>query len=224
MKINMHIGTPKLNPVAAVSPIKQNNQQNASGQQDKLTVGQQARNLFKGQQEKTNLIENLLKQRESIQEMKQKLTDRTLESGQGLSTIKDQLKEYDQQIEEINAQITKEQQAEIEQMKEKQEEAAKKKETKNETESLIDKSASLEQVKNLDKVKQSLVRERKVLENEVKLDAKRGVFSELKQKRLSQLNEGIQKADAHTAEILEKSNEQQDTEIKSETAFQEEEQ
>ncbi len=41
----------------------------------------------------------------------------------------------------------------IEQMKEKQEEAAKKKETKNETESLIDKSASLEQVKNLDKVK-----------------------------------------------------------------------
>ncbi|OEC00449.1 hypothetical protein GY31_19215 [Lysinibacillus sphaericus] len=177
-------------------------QQNTPIRKDTLTIGQQARNLFKGQQAKTSLIESLMKQRESIQQMKSDLSERTLENGGDLSSIKEQLKDFEKQIAEIDAQIAEQQMEEQKKATNQKDQEIKKEQPANSMEDILGKSVSLEQMETLELSKNSLGREQNRLESEVALDARRGIFIDKKYEKLSDLEDRIQTVQEKVADQL----------------------
>ncbi|WP_339258987.1 hypothetical protein [Lysinibacillus sp. FSL K6-3209] len=177
-------------------------QQNTPIRKDTLTIGQQARNLFKGQQAKTSLIESLMKQRESIQQMKSDLSERTLENGGDLSSIKEQLKDFEKQIAEIDAQIAEQQMEEQKKATNQKDQEIKKEQPANSMEDILGKSVSLEQMETLEFSKNSLGREQNRLESEVALDARRGIFIDKKYEKLSDLEDRIQTVQEKVADQL----------------------
>jgi len=177
-------------------------QQNTPIRKDTLTIGQQARNLFKGQQAKTSLIESLMKQRESIQQMKSDLSERTLENGGELSSIKEQLKDFEKQIAEIDAQIAEQQMEEQKKATNQKDQEIKKEQPANSMEDILGKSVSLEQMETLELSKNSLGREQNRLESEVALDARRGIFIDKKYEKLSDLEDRIQTVQEKVADQL----------------------
>lgn len=177
-------------------------QQNTPIRKDTLTIGQQARNLFKGQQAKTSLIESLMKQRESIQQMKSDLSERTLENGGDLSSIKEQLKDFEKQIAEIDAQIAEQQMEEQKKATNQKDQEIKKEQPANSMEDILGKSVSLEQMETLELSRNSLGREQNRLESEVALDARRGIFIDKKYEKLSDLEDRIQTVQEKVANQL----------------------
>ncbi|POZ55641.1 hypothetical protein LYSIN_00424 [Lysinibacillus sphaericus] len=177
-------------------------QQNTPIRKDTLTIGQQARNLFKGQQAKTSLIESLMKQRESIQQMKSDLSERTLENGGDLSSIKEQLKDFEKQIAEIDAQIAEQQMEEQKKATNQKDQEIKKEQPANSMEDILGKSVSLEQMETLELSRNSLGREQNRLESEVALDARRGIFIDKKYEKLSDLEDRIQTVQEKVADQL----------------------
>ncbi|WP_341323691.1 hypothetical protein NSQ62_09540 [Solibacillus sp. FSL H8-0523] len=154
-------------------------------QKDTLSIGLQARHLFNGQQQKNALMDSLMKQRESIQEMKSSLTERALEKGTDPSSIKEQMKALETQLADIDAQI-----AQTQKQKQEQDAPTTKKEM-NQTpeEAIFSQAGSLEQTKTLHRIDRSLTREKAAIESEMKLDASRGVHSEYKANRLIKVEE-----------------------------------
>lgn len=177
-------------------------QQNTPIRKDTLTIGQQARNLFKGHQAKTSLIESLMKQRESIQQMKSDLSERTLENGGDLSSIKEQLKDFEKQIAEIDAQIAEQQMEEQKKATNQKDQEIKKEQPANSMEDILGKSVSLEQMETLELSRNSLGREQNRLESEVALDARRGIFIDKKYEKLSDLEDRIQTVQEKVADQL----------------------
>ncbi|WP_337982542.1 hypothetical protein [Lysinibacillus sp. C5.1] len=177
-------------------------QQNALIRKDTLTIGQQARNLFKGQQAKTSLIESLMKQRESVQQMKSDLSERTLENGGDLSSIKEQLKDFEKQIAEIDAQIAEQQMEEQKKATNQNDQEIKKEQPANSLEDILGKSVSLEQMETLELSRNSLGREQNRLASEVALDASRGTFIDKKYEKLSDLEDRIQTVQEKVADHL----------------------
>lgn len=177
-------------------------QQNALIRKDTLTIGQQARNLFKGQQAKTSLIESLMKQRESVQQMKSDLSERTLENGGDLSSIKEQLKDFEKQIAEIDAQIAEQQMEEQKKATNQKDQEIKKEQPANSMEDILGKSVSLEQMETLELSRNSLGREQNRLASEVALDASRGTFIDKKYEKLSDLEDRIQTVQEKVADHL----------------------
>lgn len=156
---------------------------------DTVTISGSSLQLF-GQmkQKQTSMIEGLMKQREGIQEMKSNLTERTLEKGQDISSIEDQLKQFELQITEIDQQI-----ADME-MEERQKALGKEKKTEEEEltgtdtqASLTKSSQALDRIEKVYQVKNSMEREHRSIASEMKMDASRGVFSEAKAERLNEL-------------------------------------
>lgn len=177
-------------------------QQNALNRKDTLTIGQQARNLFKGQQAKTSLIESLMKQRESVQQMKSDLSERTLENGGDLSSIKEQLKDFEKQIAEIDAQIAEQQMEEQKKAPNQKDQEIKKEQPANSMEDILGKSVSLDQMETLELSRNSLGREQNRLESEVALDARRGIFIDKKYEKLSDLEDRIQTVQEKVADHI----------------------
>ena len=68
---------------------------------DSLSIGQQARQLFESSNKASNQMESFMKRREQLQEMRSNLIERTLEGGQSLSAIREQLEEFDKQIQDV---------------------------------------------------------------------------------------------------------------------------
>lgn len=169
---------------------------------DTLTIGQQARNMFTGQQSKTSLIESLMKQRESIQEMKSDLSERTIESGGDLSSIKEQLKEFEKQIADIDAQIAEQQMEEQKNATNQKEQTLKNEKPSNSMDSVLNRFTSLEQMEKLEMTRDSLGREQNRLESEIKLDASRGVFIDNKYEKVSEIEERIQTVQEQVAEEI----------------------
>ncbi|MFJ7646313.1 hypothetical protein ACIQ1H_02120 [Lysinibacillus sp. NPDC097279] len=191
-------------------------QQNLSVHKDTLTIGQQARNLFKGQQAKTSLIESLMKQRENIQKMKSDLSERTLESGGDLSAIKEQLKDFEKQLADIDAQIAEQQTEEQKKATNQNEQHLENEKPSNSMGSILEKSVSLEQMETLEATRNSLGREHKLLTSELGMDAKRGIFIDSKYEKLSDIENQIQTVQEQVAEHIQNTD---DNELKDENSL-----
>lgn len=154
---------------------------------DSISIGTQARQLFNQYRQSSSLVESLMKQRESIQEMKSHLTERALEQGTDPSALKEQMKALEQQLSEIDAQIAQAQ-------KEKQEPTQtnnQKQSAQTAEEAILSQAHSLEQTKTLNRIDDSLNREQTSLKTEMKLDASRGVHSEFKANRLTKIDDQL---------------------------------
>lgn len=166
---------------------------------DSLSIGQQARQLFESSNKASNQIESFMKRREQLQEMRSNLIERTLEGGQSLSAIREQLEEFDKQIQDVEMNMLKQQMKEQEQALEKMQQKAEEQQPKTSTEQMIANGTSLTNLNTMSRVKRSLDGERNVLQSEIKLDEGRGVSVEAKteklasiEQRISKLNESIQ--------------------------------
>lgn len=142
-----------------------------------------------------------MKQRESIQEMKNNLTERTLNNGGDIAAIKEQLKEFDKHLADIDAQIA-EQQIDS-QKKPNVDSVAAKNNSADVNEDILSKTVSLEQAERLHLAKNALTREDNRLESEVNLDANRGIFIDRKYDKLSDLEVRIQNIQERITEKLE---------------------
>lgn len=84
---------------------------------DTVSISKSARNAFQKHSKIGTFIDSLLKQKQNIINNKNKLIKRTNDNGQSLDSIKEQLKNYEEQINAIDKQITeytlKEQQKKI---------------------------------------------------------------------------------------------------------------
>lgn len=165
-------------------------------QKDTANISAQGNSLFHKKMAKSSknpIIESLMKQRESIEKMKNDLTDRTLNKGEDISMIKEQLKEFEKQISDIDKKIAEEQ---INQRnnalgKNNNSNSNKSEQHQTETEQLFIQAKTLNQIKNISKVKSALNAETNTLKSEIKIDAGRGVFSNLKYNQLSNLESKI---------------------------------
>lgn len=180
--------------------------------QDTLTIGQQARQLFQSTSQSSNAMENLMKQRQHIQEMRSNLVERTLEDGQGVSTIKEQLEEFDKQIREIESEMAKEKMGKQEESTEEKDKAIESERPSSTMDQMIQSSVSLQHAKSITQAKGGLEREERTLKSEIKLDASRGVHIESKAERLSTIEERITKLNTQLAEQLKQSNSAEDVE------------
>lgn len=147
-------------------------QQKAQEQQENLRRD----SAIFSQNKPMSLVENLMQQKQRILERKNELISSTLERGNELSSIEGQLDSYDEQLKNMDTQIS---QAIADQMKDKTDEdkAAQQQEPKTKEEvqqaqliSLTNISTSLEQAKLISSVQRTLDGEKNVLAAEIKLD------------------------------------------------------
>ncbi len=167
------------------TPKTQMIHKNDNKQKDTLSIGPQARQLFNQHANKNSLVDSLMKQRENLLDMKSNLTERALEKGEDPSSLQEQMKEFEKQLADIDAQIAQAQ-------KEKQDskdDSKKEEKPKTIEEAIFSQAGSIEQTKTLQKMDRSLTREKASLESEMKLDASRGVHSEYKAERLTKIDE-----------------------------------
>ncbi|MGE7602584.1 hypothetical protein ACQKL5_08740 [Peribacillus sp. NPDC097675] len=169
--------------------VKASVSESSFAKKDTVTISGSSLQLFgQMQQKQTSMIEGLMKQREGIQEMKSNLTERTLEKGEDISSIEEQLKQYELQLTDIDQQI-----AEME-MEERQKALGKEEKPEDEDLSGTDIQASLtkssqamDRIEKVYQVKSSMEREHRSIASAMKMDASRGVFSEAKADRLNEL-------------------------------------
>ncbi len=178
--------------------------------QDGVYISSQSLQLFNGSkgQQKNSLIENLMKHRESLVEMKQNLTEKTLEAGKDITSIQEQLKEFEKQIAELDSKIVKQQMKEQEKALGKEKDVKKNETPQSEEEQLFTQAFALDQTQKMNHVFKGLEREKTTLESEMKLDANRGIYSERKQEKLIKLEEKLQTIQEQIKENGEQSTEE----------------
>ena len=167
-------------------------------QGDRIQIGAQARQLFDTSKQQSSVMEQLMKKREQIQEMRSNLIERTLEKGMDLSVIKEQLKEIDKQIQDVEMNMLKQQMKErekaLEELKKENEKPQEKKREET-TDRLIEHGVSLDQMQLLNQSKSILDGERNTIKIELELDAHRfwdvDPTAESKGKKLANLDKRI---------------------------------
>lgn len=177
-------------PVFTKLPSSFQQKNEAKVQRDTIFISNEARQQFG--QNTSSLIENLMKQRDKVQEMKSNLTERTLENGDDLSTVKEQLAQFDEQIAEIEQQLLAiEEQKRQKEQREKEEKIAATQPKQNSEDvqmtSLMQSAQSLQRAEGLERVKGILKRDHTRLNIEARNDASRGVFLESKQEKIQDL-------------------------------------
>lgn len=186
---------------------------------DSIMISEEARQrLGQVQSNSSSTTDNLMKQREKIQEMKSNLTERTLENGDDLSLIKDQLTLFDEQIAEIDEQIfaleaqnREKEQREQEEKQEKQDSTQSKESNEaSQMTSLLQSIQSLEHVDALKRVKGTIERDHRRLKIELNNDASRGTFMESKAEKINDLAKRMHKLDSAMNTQLRKANESSD--------------
>ncbi|MBU3201213.1 hypothetical protein LL037_07100 [Clostridium estertheticum] len=162
------------------------------------------RNSSLGGINKNKILDQLMKQKQNLIDSKNDLVDRSLKSGESISSIKDKLENIDSQIKKIDAQISKiqmEDQRKLLDTDEKNKETKKTKEkskthSSNNTKtdvvcdqmgSLLNLSGNLAKIQVLSSEKKSMTGETKVLESEIKLDIGRGLNPIAKKKQVAKL-------------------------------------
>lgn len=200
---------------SAIKPVspqttQQKNEQH-SDKRDSVTISDEARAKIGGWRERSaNMIENLMEQRQKVQDAKSDLIGRTLEAGEDLSTIKDQVAEFDEQMMEIDGQISmiemqrreREQQEREDQLKEvvKEQEDAE----KVQTTALLASAQSLEQISALKQVKVPIENDHRRLKTELKNDLGRGTLLESKAKKIHDLAGRMKKIDGELSNQVRK--------------------
>ncbi|MGE7661368.1 hypothetical protein ACQKL6_06560 [Peribacillus sp. NPDC097197] len=166
------------------------------GKTDTVTISGSSLQLFgQMQQKQTSMIESLMKQREGIQEMKSNLTERTLEKGGDISSIQEQLKQFEQQIAEIDHQMAEMEMEERQKALGKDEKSEEEKSAGTDTQaSLMETSQAFDRIETVYQVKNSMEREHRSIASEMKMDTSRGVFSEAKSERLNVLEDRLEDA------------------------------
>ena len=109
MKIQLEHKVNLMHANVTVTKKQEMPQQKQEQSKDSISIGVQARQLFGSHNKKSSLIESLMKQRENILEQKNKLTERALDKGNDLSSLKEQMKALEKQVSDIDAQIAQEQ-------------------------------------------------------------------------------------------------------------------
>lgn len=143
----------------------------------------------------SSFIESLMKQKQNITEMKDKLVGKTLEKGGDMDSIKVQLEYFEEQLKNIDEQIAQTIAEQSKKQAEAQKEIIYKKpntESEIQTERLnfvVDLSTKLIQTQALSSVKTRIDGESRVLEMEIKLDESRGGASTSKKERLGHLKQ-----------------------------------
>lgn len=132
-----------------------------------------------------NLIENLMKQKQNITDQKNKLISSTLDNGGNLDSIKSQLKTYEEQLKNIDEQISQAMAKDAEKQAEKLET---KKDDKPKTEeevmndrlsNIVNISSDVEHAEIISTAKSKLEGEASVLEAEINSDGSRVLESKL---------------------------------------------
>lgn len=168
-----------------------------------------------------NMINNLMKQKMEITDRKNSLIASTIEKGASMDTIKTQLESYDEQLDNIDVQITQAMARELEKKEDKEnaDDTPKTQEELN-NERLTDIVTLSDDVRNvdmLDSVKAKVDRRIKTLESEISLDNERNErlgaadfkkeeLSELK-KKSAELASNIGSRMAEIAEEIDEDNE-----------------
>jgi len=173
---------------------------------DILTISKSAKNAFNNQSKKGNMLDSLLKQKQDIMESKNNLIERTLDQEQSLTTIKDQLADYDDQINVIDKQISdymlqEKQKALGNDEKDEKEEAADndKSKTRQEIQNeklncIVSLNSDIPDIQNSISIKEKLEGQTKVLKREIKADEARslsGLQATAKRKELASINDSI---------------------------------
>ncbi len=170
---------------------------------DTLSISKSAKNAFQKQYEIGTLLDSLLKQKQNIIDSKNSLIERTTKNGQGLDSIKDQLENYNEQINAIDKQITeytfKEQQKKID-MDEKENkipdnQPKTEQETQNEQlNNIVELSNDISQIQVVSSVKSKMHGQAKVLAKEIELDESRspsGQKAVYKREQLEKIEERV---------------------------------
>lgn len=173
------------------------------------------------------MINNLMKQKMEITDRKNSLIASTLEKGSSMETIKSQLEAYDEQLENIDVQITQAMAKELEKKEETENDDTPKTREELENERLNDivtLSGDVGNIDMLDSVKTKVDRRITTLESEISLDNGRMGAADFKKEELSQLKKksaelasdiGLRMADI--AEEIDENNEKSSEEENGET-------
>ena len=200
--------------------VKASVSESSFGKKDTVTISGSSLQLFgQMQQKQTSMIEGLMKQREGIQEMKSNLTERTLEKGQDISSIQEQLKQFELQITDIDQQIAEMEMEERQKALGKEEKSEEDELTGTDTQaSLMKSSQAFNRIEKVYQVKNSIEREHRSLASEMKMDASRGVFSVAKSERLNELKNRMEDVEQNMMKgmnaIHEPSEDEEENEIK----------
>ncbi len=174
-----------------------------------------------------NMINNLMKQKMEITDRKNSLIASTLEKGSSMETIKSQLEAYDEQLENIDVQITQAMAKELEKKEETENDDTPKTREELENERLNDivtLSGDVGNIDMLDSVKTKVDRRITTLESEISLDNGRMGAADFKKEELSRLKKksaelasdiGLRMADI--AEKIDENNEKSSEEENGET-------
>lgn len=182
---------------------------------DSLFISDQARNMLKnkGQSGVSKSIELLMKQKDNIMDSKNKLIEKTLESGAQLDSIKDRLKDMDEQMSLLDEQMSKllldEQQKALGLDEESKKSAEVDREPKTEQEvetgsqqNMLQLAGSLDQVEQLTSQRSKMEGEVRVLKSEIALDETRSSHpSTAKRERVLELNKNMDKIGEQIGEI-----------------------
>ncbi|RAV22982.1 hypothetical protein [Paenibacillus contaminans] len=206
---------------------------------DSISISKGARNLFSklGPAKTNGIMESLMKQKEKLQENKNNLIERTLDKGDDISTIKNELKDFDERIRKLdelmNQHLLDERNKTLgkdEDQKQKADASQEKPLTEQEqqqkqTDNLIGMAGSFEQIRNLGGLRTKLQGETVILKKEIELDEARslsGQLSSSKREKLSDMEDAIAKIDqrigklANSVDETIKDNSEQAHEAKSE--------
>lgn len=172
---------------------------------------------WRGSGKRNIQLENLMKQKEQLDERKQNLMEKGLENGEDASSIQQKIKEIDKQIAEVDKQINKLQTEEKKKTMgtdDKSKEAKKSaqaknaKETKPEAEivgtenlnKLLSASKSLSKVRELSKEKKVELGQKRVLDIEIKTDIGRGLNPVGKENRVANIEDNVGNIDEKIAD------------------------
>ena len=170
---------------------------------DTVSISKSAKNAFHKQSKMRSFIDSLLKQKQNIIDSKNSLIERTVENGQGLDYIKDQLETYDEQINAIDKQIAeyalKEQQKKIGMDKKENKipdnQPKTEQEVRNEQlNNIIALSSDISQIQVVSSVKSKMQGQTKILAKEIELDESRSISGQkavYKREQLGKIEERI---------------------------------
>lgn len=193
---------------AVKSKEPETNNHHINKKKDSIQISGQARQLFSGMKAGNSIIDSLMKQREQLMEMKSNVRERAMEAGKDMSSIEDELKTFDQQIAELEAQMAEIQQKEREKALGKKANEEQQMTPKAEEEALLTQAVSLDQAEMMGRVSSSLEREKRTLESQIKQDIRRGVNTERKESKVSAMEERLQQTSEQLNEKLQSMQEQ----------------
>lgn len=183
---------------------------NLSGDRDKVTISPLG-------QKNSNRIKNLIGQKQSLLERKNELINSTLENGGDIKSIQDILDSYEEQLKELEQQISQETLKQNRDQMEKPQSALfdkrdDKPKTKQKIEqerisNLVDLSSGMSQTKTIQSSQMKINGEARVLESEIKMDKGRMGDTEITAKKEEKLVQLQQKAAELTSKVVEISGE-----------------